>query len=135
MATAAIKSPRVFGPDSAGLRLAPREFDRADFVEGWRYELIDGVLIVSPIPLEEESVPNDELGFLLRLYRETHPQGASLNDTAPERIVKVGANRRRADRVIWAGLGRPPRRGELPTIVVEFVSEGKRRYRRDYEDK
>src|SRR5262249_42489307 len=44
-------------------------------------------------------------------------------------------NRRRADRVIWAGLGRPPRRNDVPTIVIEFVSEGKRDRQRDYEEK
>ena len=73
--------------------MTPREFDRADFAEGSRYELINGVLIVSPIPLEEEGIPNDELGFLLRLYRETHPQGSSLNDTAPERIASLTGTR------------------------------------------
>jgi Uma2 family endonuclease len=65
------------GPDSAGTHLSPREFDRADFAEGWRYELIDGVLIVSPIPSEQESSPNDELGQLLRMYRDLHPQGSA----------------------------------------------------------
>jgi Uma2 family endonuclease len=37
--------------------------------------------------------------------------------------------------VIWVGLGRPPRKGELPTIVAEFVSAGKRDRQRDYEEK
>jgi Uma2 family endonuclease len=37
--------------------------------------------------------------------------------------------------VIWAGLGRQPRRGERPTIIVEFVSAGKRDRKRDYEEK
>ena len=39
------------------------------------------------------------------------------------------------DRVIYAGLGRSPRAGEVPTIVVEFVSAGKRNLMRDYEQK
>jgi Uma2 family endonuclease len=115
--------------------MTSREFDRAEFVEGWRYELINGVLVVSPIPLENESDPNDELGHWLRTYGDTHPHGWSLDATLPERTVKTGPNRRRADRVIWAGLGRQPRRGGQLTIIVEFVSAGKRERKRDYEEK
>jgi len=79
--------------------------------------------------------PNEELGRWLRNYQENHSQGKALNKTLPERTVRTGANRRRADRVIWAGLGRLPRRLEPPTIVAEFVSKGKRNRVRDYETK
>jgi Uma2 family endonuclease len=128
-------APTVFGPASNGISMTPEEFDRADFEEGWRYELVRGVLIVSPAPLEEERDPNEELGYMLRLYRDTHRQGHVLNKTLSEQTVVTGENRRRADRVIWAGLGRRPRRRETPTIVVEFVSEGRRDRLRDYEEK
>ena len=37
--------------------------------------------------------------------------------------------------MIFAGLGRPPREGETPTVVVEFVSAGKRSLLRDYDEK
>jgi len=134
MATVTEKRVREFGPDSAGTLMTPREFDRAEFAEGWRYELIHGVLVVTPIPLESERDPNGELGHLLRSYRDSYP-GASLDATLFEHTVRTGANRRRADRVIWARLGRLPRRGETPTIIAEFVSAGKRGRRRDYEEK
>jgi Uma2 family endonuclease len=130
-----MKRTDPFGPDSNGILMTPEEFDSADFEEGWRYELINGVLIVTPLPLLNESDPNDELGHLLRNYQEQHPQGSSLNPTVPERTVKTGSNRRRADRVVWAGLGRLPRRGEVPTIVVEFVGARRRDRVRDYETK
>jgi len=65
MATATMKAVCVYGPYSAGLRMAPREFDRADFVEGWRYELIDGVLVVTPIPLEKERESYEQEDFPL----------------------------------------------------------------------
>ena len=58
-----------------------------------------------------------------------------LNGTLFEQTVKVNDDRRRPDRVIWAGLGRQPRKGETPTIIVEFVSAGKRSRQRDYEEK
>lgn len=135
MATLLKKRVRLLGPDSAGSRLTPREFDRAEFEEDWRYELIDGVLVVSPFPLEQERDPNEELGYLLRNYQKLNPQGSSLDRTLPEQTVRTIRNRRRADRVIWAGLGRRPRRFETPTIAVEFVSKGKRDQKRDYEEK
>jgi Uma2 family endonuclease len=136
MATAVSKKsvPRI-GPAANGIPILPWQFDRADFVEGWRYELINGVLIVTPIPLENEADPNEELGYLLRRYHEEHPQGTVLDVTLMERIVRVGPNRRRADRVIWAGLGRLPRRYETPSIIAEFVSTGRRNWIRDYEVK
>src|SRR4051812_25912188 len=106
MATAIAKSQRgrklVLGPDSAGIILTPAEFDRAAFEDGWRYELIYGVLLVTPIPLESEVTPNELLGHLLLTYQESHPEGASLDISMPERLVKIGPNRRRADRIIYA---------------------------------
>jgi Uma2 family endonuclease len=85
--------------------------------------------------LINEADPNDELGYLLRNYQENHPQGSHLDATFPERQVRTGDNRRRADRVVWAGLGRKPRRGDVPTIIAEFVSGRKRDRKRDYETK
>jgi Uma2 family endonuclease len=135
MTTTLETAVQVFGPDAAGILMTTREFDRAEFEEGWRYELIHGVLIVSPIPSEKEVDPNEELGRLLRNYCEDHPQGSSLDATLPEREVKTRKNRRRADRLIWAGLGRVPRAKDVPTVIVEFVSRGKRNRRRDYIEK
>jgi Uma2 family endonuclease len=111
------------------------EFDVADFEEGWRYELVNGVLIVNPPPSLAERDPNEELGHWLRNYRETHPRGAALDFTVAEQTVHVGADRRRMDRAIWAGLGRLPHETETPTIAVEFVSQGRRSHERDYQIK
>jgi Uma2 family endonuclease len=126
------KSVRRIGPDSGGILMTGREFDKAEFEEGWRYELVNGVLIVTPIPLENEADPNEELGHWLRSYRESHPLGSTLDVTLSERTVRTGQNRRRADRLIWVGLGRLPRRYETPAIIAEFVSAGRRDWIRDY---
>jgi Uma2 family endonuclease len=134
MATATLKRVPLFGPDSNGILMTPREFDRAEFVEGWRYELINGVLVVTSTPLPNERDPNEELGYLLRVYRDTHPQGATLV-TLSEHIVRTGKNRRRADRVIWIGRGRMPAANDAPHIIAEFVSKGRRNWLRDYEAK
>jgi Uma2 family endonuclease len=120
------------GPRSAGLLLMAAEFDRARFREGWRYELINGVLVVSPTPSRKERHPNDRLGQWLWNYHEQHPQGSLLDATLPEEMIQTKQNRRRADRAIWAGLGRDPLDAEAPTILVEFVSRGKINQDGDY---
>src|SRR4029077_11513409 len=114
-----------FGLESNGIMMTPEEYedsDYEDFDPNWSYELINGVLVVSPIPLIHETDPNEELGRWLRNYQEDHPEGTALNLTLPEQYVKCGRNRRKPDRSIWAGLGRLPRRNENPTIAVEFAS-------------
>ena len=136
MATATVKRrAAVIGPEHNGILMTPWEFDRAEFAEGWRYELVHGVLIVSSTPSRNERDPNQELGYLLRVYQDTHPRGAILDATLPEETVATGDNRRRADRVIWTGLGRLPARGDVPSVIIEFVSAGRRSWLRDYETK
>jgi len=131
------ESPVVLGPELNGTLMTPREFDAVEECdEEWVYELINGVLVVSPPPLESERGPNEMLGHWLLLYREYRREGKTLDGTLPEQYIRTRGNRRRADRVIWAGFGRQPNpRKDKPTIVVEFVSAGRRSRRRDYEEK
>ncbi len=125
------------GRHSNGMLMTPEEFDAAtDFDERYSYELVHGVLIVSPPPGESERDPNDELGNLLRVYKSNHSTGSTLDKTLPEQYVGVADNSRRADRVIWVGLGRTPDpKTDIPAIVAEFVSERRRDRVRDYEEK
>lgn len=122
------------GPRLAGIPLSPDEFDAVEKVDDrYRYELINGVLIVSPLPLEAERDSNEELGYLLRLYKETHRHGSCLDKTLHEQTVQAWRNRRRPDRVLWVGLGRvPDPEVDVPNVVAEFVSRGRRNWRRDY---
>jgi Uma2 family endonuclease len=116
------------------MHLTPEEFDAIEeWDEDYRYELIDGVLVVNPIPSEGEVGPNELLGGLLFAYREYHPNGRTLNKTFAERYIPTKNGRRRADRVIWAGLGRTPEFGvDVPTIAIEYVSRSKRDRHRDF---
>ncbi|MFI5456731.1 MAG: Uma2 family endonuclease [Isosphaerales bacterium] len=122
---------------SNGMLMTPEEFDAVtDYDELFVYELIHGVLIVSPPPGESERDPNGELDYLLRLYRATHAQGAALDKTLSEQYIALPDSRRRADRAIWVGLGRVPNpQTDVPAIIVEFVSKRKRDRVRDYEEK
>ena len=120
------------GPRSAGVLLTTEEFDRARFVEGWRYELINEVLVVSPIPSRNERDPNEELGHWLRTTRNPIRRVRRSTLTLAEETIETKKNRRRADRVIWAGLGHLPGPNETPTIIIELVSKGKINQERDY---
>ena len=124
-------------PELAGIRLSPEEFDAVEECDDrYNYELVHGVLIVAPPPDVGERRPNDRLGYLLQSYQDHHPQGSALDLTLPEHLIHTPDSRRRADRVIWTGLGRTPNtRQDQPTIAIEFVSASKRDFQRDYLDK
>jgi Uma2 family endonuclease len=122
-------------PEMNGMLMTPEEFDAVeDAEEGYVYELVHGVLVVSPPALPMESGPNDELGYLLRVFWEKHP--GVMDATVPQHYMRTPTSRRIADRAIWAGLGRMPEfRQDVPTITVEFVSGDRRDRQRDYIDK
>ena len=126
--------PTRLGPESNGMRMSPDEFDAVtDYDRRFQYELVDGVVLVNPLPRDAHSDPNILLGHLLYIYRTTNPQGNVLDYERPERYVKVRNGRRIADHVLWIGLGRrPSSRDDVPTIAVEFVSAGRRNRYRDY---
>lgn len=130
-----------WGPRDAGIPMSLDEFEAADFERGYRYELIHGVLIVTPPPLVEERDSNEELGYWLRTYKEHHPEGKALDLTVPEEHLRTPQQYRVCDRAIWVGLGRRPRtrgvpaRRDVPAIVVEFPSSRPADMRRDYEEK
>ena len=129
--------PLVLGPELAGTYMTPEEFDAVDDAdENFVYELINGVLIVTPPPSEGERGPNELMAQLLRNYQDVHPNGGSLSYTLGEHTIRTRHSRRRADRVIWAGLGRTPNvRRDVPAIAIEFVSAGRRNRTRDFEHK
>lgn len=141
MATDIHKLTTPLGPRDAGLPLSLDEFEAADYEPGYRYELIHGVLVVTPAPLEEERDANEELGHWLRNYQDSHPMGKSLVLTLPEQNLRTRTQNRRCDRAIWVGLARRPRtRGpaakrDVPAIVVEFTSSRPADHRRDYDEK
>src|SRR6266852_9858203 len=127
----------ILGPELNGTLMTPEEFDAVqDYDENYVYELIHGVLVVNPIPQEAEVGPNDYLGHLLLGYWERNLQKSALDATLPERYIRTKDSRRRADRLIWTGLGRVPDwKKDLPSIAIEFVSRARRDRLRDYEEK
>ncbi len=134
-----LRSRIRIGPGSAGRLMTPEQFDALrpeQFIGKNRYELINGVLVVSPRAGIGERNPNDELGYsasdsieipIPRLSSSTEPCRSRLFP----RPTAVWA-----DRVIWTGLGRTPNeKKDIPSIVIEFVSKRRRDALRDYETK
>lgn len=122
---------------SNGMAMTPEEFDAVeDWDDDFRYELVRGVLIVVPPAGIGETKPNDELGYWLRQYRDTHPKGSSMDDSCYEVWLKTTNGRRRADRVVWCGYGDDlDYNNDVPTIAIEFVANSARDRRRDYIEK
>ena len=133
----AVEPVTRLSPGSNGMLMTSEEFgDVTEAERGYRYELIRGIVIVSPPPSPASRGPNEELGRLLLNYRDDHPLGKAMDDTLPENYVRVEDDWRIADRAIWCGLGRRPNAdNDVPTIAVEFVSVGSRSRRRDYIEK
>ncbi len=125
---------RPLGPWANGMFMTPEEFDTAaEWDPDYRYELVNGVLIVGPPADIGERGPSNYLGGLLTIYKAFHPQGYHLDDSVFEETVAIAVGRRRMDRAIWTGLGRKPRTLEdIPSIAVEFVSDSSRDRKRDY---
>jgi Uma2 family endonuclease len=62
------------GPADHGRPMTLEEFDAGDYEQGYKYELIDGKLYVSPEPNMPEGLLEDWLGEKLRLYKAEHPE-------------------------------------------------------------
>lgn len=137
MNSAVTKSNLVLGAESAGILLTPEEFDAIDeYDECYTYELIHGVLVVNSFPAPAEAASNEFLGYLLHHYQKRHRHGHFVDETLPLQYIRLPTGRRLVNRLIWTGLGRPPKmKADPAAIVVEFVSAGRRNRRRDYEDK
>jgi Uma2 family endonuclease len=129
--------PTRIGPEHNGMPMTPEEFDAIeDWDDDFRYELVRGVLIVSPPADIGELKPNDELGYWFLSYRDHHAKDSALDDTVFEFTLKTTNGRRRAGRVVWCGLERFPNyRNDVPAIAIEFVAERARNWRRDHIEK
>lgn len=133
MSLAEVLTVPPLGRHSNGMAMIAEEFDAAEeWDDQFRYELINGVLIVNPPPGWGERRPNDELVYLFLDYQREHPQGSALTDTVGEHTLKLSGNRRRVDRVVWVGLESVEDPNTIPAIAIEFVGRSSRDRKRDF---
>ena len=129
------EAPPYLDASFNGVRMIPAAFDAVtDYDENYDYELVNAVVVATPPPADRRAALIDSLGGLLWDYRLNHPDGAALDLALPGRYVATSWGRRKADRVLWCGLGRRPNSAvDPPSVVVEVVSPRRRDRVRDYE--
>jgi Uma2 family endonuclease len=129
--------PQRLGQRSNGMLMTTDEFLAIeDCDRDFRYELVHGVVVVSPPAGPGERKSNDVIGFWLQSFQQNDPRGKSIDETLPEQEIVTSTGVRRADRAIWVGLGRAPDTlHDVPTIAIEFLSGSTRDRRRDFIEK
>lgn len=130
----------VLGPELAGVRMSRSEFRGAEVAEGYRAELIDGVLEVSPSP--SPRAQKLALAFYRLLHAHVSPSGNRAfaevlteprifipgpQETAPEPDVAAYESVADAQLDTYEGM--------FPALVIEIVSPGSvdKDYRRNRE--
>jgi len=122
------------GPQDAGRLMTLEEFERAKEEPGFVYELIDGVLCVSPIPLPPHAYWVEIVRSVLATYASRHPQTFDFVTEGSEIVIpgRPGATRPRPDIAAYRNFLKsiPVSWSEIcPRIVVEVISP--RRVRKD----
>ena len=136
MSTSKVRIRPRISPSCAGLRMTPEEFDAlTDFDERYRYELVRGVLVVTPPPPQPNAAPTTSLVICSGVTRST-TRKVSISMTPCPSTNPAGRRPPPGGPGHLGGAGTSARRGDdVPTIAVEYVSLGKRNWLRDYEEK
>lgn len=121
----------VLGPEHAGLRISAAEFERAYGVDGYRFELIDGVVETSPSPDPYAQDIAVAVQYLLFLHRAPDGSAPFAHVTREPRVflpdADAGATVPQPD--VAAYVVYPPKpvasyRDTSPALVVEIVTAG-----------
>ena len=129
----------ITSPDAIpAVRLAVDEYLQADLPEGYRYELVDGEVVMSPNPsgLHEEIIYS--LNTILYEYCFTHRQSIALLSSSSGISIPGKDCVREPDLALytdWEGQGRgwEVRKEFVPVLVIEVVSPDQEKL--DYHEK
>ncbi len=129
----------ILSPDAlSGIRLEVDEFFQADLPEGFRYELVDGVVEVTPIP---GMLHDDSMYVLLKAlfaYLGDHPEAFRHLSQRSAIRIPGSASVREPDLALYRQW-EPAEKGweywkeVIPFWVAETISKGQEK--RDYQDK
>lgn len=128
------RSRRRIGPEDHGRLMTLEEFQAAKEAEGFVYELIDGVLIVSPVPKPAHDHWVQLLESHLEQYGRRCPALINYVSTHCEVVVPIrpGPTRPQPDIAAFRAFPKPPPPewdSVCPVLVVEIISP--RRERKD----
>lgn len=133
-----MKTAIKIGPKDNGRRMSLAEFDRAEAVDGYVYELSRGVITVVDVPNRKHLLQVDALRHQFAAFRVSRPdQIATLAGGGECKILLTDLeSERHPDLAVYKS---PPADEEemwatwIPDIVVEVVSPGSEE--RDYVEK
>jgi Uma2 family endonuclease len=133
----AIATLRI-GPADHGRAMTLRQFARADFEEGWLYELARGVIDVTEVPGVPHGRIVDRITEMFIFYRARHAGVINYRANASECRLRLPGMQsdRHPDQAIYLTPppgGRDPWARWIPEIVIEVVSRGGEQ--RDYIEK
>lgn len=118
------------------LPLSVDEFAGATFEEPWRYELVNGKLVVMSPTGDEHAVLQEEFLVPLAVYKASHPN--RIDRIFADAWISIDESKQRiADLAVYLKGSRPRKRlpVAIPDIVFEVVSGGGEDRKRDYVDK
>jgi Uma2 family endonuclease len=136
---ARVKPPVVVGPQDHGRRMSLKDFDHAEVVPGYLYELGRGIIIVSDVPGMRHLAQVHETRRQLYVYSAAHPDRIHTIAAGSDckLLLPQVESERHPDITVYK---KPPPRSNrdlwvtwIPALVIEVVSRSSER--RDYEDK
>ena len=124
----------IFGPMDSGRLITLEDYERAEYENGYVYEIIDGVLIESPNPVPTHDFWVMTILDCLMSYVNEYPKIANWVSPASEVDVggRPGTTRPQPDVAVYRDFPNPVglRWNDVCPIVVAKVISG----RRDYKD-
>ncbi len=127
---ATVSRPKLsIGPQDHGRRMSLSRFIKADFEEGWLYELSRGVIIVTEVPAPAHGRIVRNLARLFLDYEARHPGVIQFGGGGGEVRLRLPGMQsdRHPDQAIYLSpepSGKDPWSRWIPELVVEIISKG-----------
>jgi Uma2 family endonuclease len=131
-----VREALALGPDDQGRLLSAEEFAEAEFAEPWKYERVNGRLVVmSPEGKHHVRTASPWLSHLI-VYKVGHPE--HVQEVVPNAWVRIPDGMDRiADIGVYLGqeATTPEIPDQVPDLIFEIVSPGRESRDRDYVEK
>jgi Uma2 family endonuclease len=131
-----VREALALGPDDHGRPISAEEFAEAEFAEPWKYERVEGRLVVmSPEGKHQVRTASAWLSHLI-VYKSGHPE--HVQEVVPNAWVRIpDGTDRIADIGVYLGQGAttPEIPDQVPDLIYEIVSPGRESRDRDYVEK
>lgn len=133
-----LKTKIRIGPNDDGQRMSLEDFDRAEGVEGYLYELNKGVIEVNDVPNPKHWYVLQEVRNQLIAYQLAHSELVHSVAGSNDAKILLGDHQSERHPDVSVYLTPPPEVDDVwslwvPEIVVEIVSASS--VKRDYQDK